>query len=357
MILAVACALGCSRDHPLFNTGDAGPDARSGGGPGLSLVPVRADAGPDADPVLEAPCAAACDLYVECGVIVDCNTADAAWLETVCARECPDEAWAAAVTEAPDCRSRMEAAHPDAPETELACGLDLTVCDNYAVHIVECIQAQCPSIRGRGGLRSQFLRACQESTLLGEIDPEEAARVGSTPCDDTALRRAVRAWLDAERSDECAGDGPPIMGGSGLDEELCERACGKETFPNCLPDGAPPVVTDPELCEARCLSDASFAAMYTCLGGTRNCPQMHFCRDNRDDECLRACADVAECAGSEDHCRRIDRRAQAAFFTDCHATCGGRSAFVAALDNAAACAGKIDFIVNASPDFAAACGD
>ncbi len=91
-LVALVCTLGCSRDHPLFDTGDAGADARPGNGNGAvtELVPVRRDAGvlPDLGPAVRDQCVAACEEYAGCGVVVDCSASDAAWVESVCARGC-----------------------------------------------------------------------------------------------------------------------------------------------------------------------------------------------------------------------------------------------------------------------------
>jgi hypothetical protein len=307
------------------------------------------------NPELREPCADACESYVQCGLVVDCSTSDAAWLESVCARECPSQEWAQGIEEAGDCLAVTEAAHPDAPILEAACLLDQKTCEDYATHVADCIIERCPGAGAPGPLRSDFTRACQESTLLEEIDVAAAEAVASTPCSDTDLGRAVQRYIDTELGDECS-DRPPVVG-EGLTAEHCARSCAKQTFPNCLSDGAPDHMTDVAACEARCTSEARHTALYTCLGAMRSCAQINFCRDNAEDDCLRVCADVAECAGGDDHCSRVDRRRQAKYFEDCHATCGGRSAIVAAIDNAADCTAKLDFINGASPDLAAACGD
>ncbi len=359
VLLILIVALGCSRDHPLFGDIDAGVGGGGGGGggggSGLRLVTIRKDAGPDVNPELRAPCAEACDSYVQCGLVVDCSTSDAAWLELVCERECPSQEWAEGISDANDCLAITEAAHPDAPRLEAACLLDQKTCEDYATHVVDCIIERCPGAGRPGPLRSDFTRACQESTLLEEIDATAAEAVVSTPCSDTDLGRAVQRYIDAELGDECS-DRPPVVG-DGLTAEHCARACAKQTFASCLPDDPPNHLSDVALCEERCTSEARHTALYTCLGGMRSCGQINFCRDNADDDCLRVCADVAECAGGDDHCGRINRRGQAAYFEDCHASCGGRSAFVFALDDAPDCAAKLGFITDASPDLAAACGD
>ncbi len=352
-MLISLCALGCSRDTPLFATGDAGLDAGPGGG-GLALVPIRRDAGPEPAPDIAAICATACGDYVGCGVIDDCNTGDAAWIERVCVRGCPSREWAREVRDAPNCRTIIDIAHAERDGLASACSLDQKVCDDYANTVVACIGELCPGVGGMGRMRSEFLRACEESVLSGEITSDEATRVAATPCSDTGLRRAVRRYIDAELDDACADDPPPV---GGLDPELCGRGCTKQTFANCLPDDPPAHMSDPDVCQQRCTTEGDHAALYTCLAGQRSCAQINFCREHAGEDCTRVCAVVAECAGGGESCSGVNRRGQAAFFEGCYALCGDRTAFVAAIDNAPACAGKVDFVTGASPDLSAACGD
>lgn len=357
-LAASVCTVGCSRDHPLFETGDAGPDARAGNGGGVTqLVPLRRDAGlrPDLGPAVRARCEDACGEYAACGVRGDCDTADAAWIEAVCARGCPSADWVAAVDAAADCRAVVERAHTGRDDLEAACVLDQKVCDEYAERVAECVVVRCPGAASEAGrVRSEFLRGCEESILLGETGPEEATRVAGTPCTDAALGRGVQRYIDAELAARCGADPPPV---SGLGEEQCARACEKQTHPNCMPMNAPPEIADPAACAEACRIDGAQRGLYNCLGGVRGCELVDLCRADWRDDCVRVCADVGECAGGDTFCVAVNRRSQSAFFESCVQTCGGRSAFVAALDNGADCAAKLDFLTGASPDFAAACGD
>ncbi len=358
-LVALVCTLGCSRDHPLFDTGDAGADARPGNGNGAvtELVPVRRDAGvlPDLGPAVRDQCVAACEEYAGCGVVVDCSASDAAWVESVCARGCPSGEWAEAVASASDCRTVVETAHADRADLETACQLEQAVCEGYAEKVAECVVVRCPGAAGEAGrVRSEILRACEESIVLGETTPEAATRVAETACTDAALGRGIQRYINAELGSRCGDDPPPV---GGLGEEQCTRACGKQTHPNCMPMDPPPEIADPAVCEQRCRTNGAESGLYNCLGGVRGCELVDLCRTDWQDDCVRVCADVAECAGGDAFCAAVDRRSQSAFFQSCNETCGGRSAFVAALDNGADCAAKLDFLTGASPDFAAACGD
>ncbi len=217
LALTVLALVGCARDQVLFSDPDGGADApgatpRTDGAP--SAVPVvtpRLDMGlaPDAGARVVADCERACRDYVGCGINLQCNQADADWLEQRCLRACVDTGFAEGVLGTPNCQGAVDLAHEASAVLASACDTNARVCEGYADHLTGCVADLCGDPQPNERLRDAFVSACLDGIAGDQISEADATGLTATPCVDTDLNRALQALVGGAPEAVCGTSTDP----------------------------------------------------------------------------------------------------------------------------------------------------